>query len=247
MSAPPSLSFVLPAFDEADNIEAAVERCLAVGQGLQRRFEVVVVDDGSTDGTGALVRRMAARDRRVRVLQHAHNQGYGGALATGLAAARMELIFFTDADLQFDVGQLVELLPQAERHDIVAGYRCPRRDGWIRRLNGIAWSRLVGLLFGTGVRDVDCAFKIFRRPVLEGMAIKSRGAFINAEILARARAGGATLIEVPVRHFRRPAGRPTGARPQVIATAFRELLAVGAELRALPVRADQGELGQRLG
>lgn len=241
MSAPSSLSFVLPALDEAANLEAAVRRCLAVGQGLGGAFEVLVVDDGSTDDTPMVALALAEADRRVRVLRHSHNQGYGRALATGLAAAQMELIFFTDADLQFDVAQIVELLPWAERHDIVVGYRAPRRDGWIRRLNGAAWSGLVGLLFDTGVRDVDCAFKLFHRSVIEGMTIKSHGAFVNTEILARARAAGATLIEVPVSHFRRPAGRQTGARPQVIVTAFLELLALQAELRALPPGPGLGE------
>ena len=229
-----SLSFVLPAFNEAENIERAVRRCTAVGEDLGFAFEIIVVDDGSRDGTRRLVDAIAAADPRVRSLHHPRNIGYGGALKTGLLAARMQRVFFTDADLQFDVAELIEVLHFAETHDIVAGYRAPRRDPLLRVLNGWIWSRLVGAIFDLDVRDVDCAFKVFDRHIFDRIEVQSIGAFVNTEILVRARAEGFTMIEVPVGHYPRTAGQQSGANPRVVIKAFRELYALASELRALP-------------
>jgi glycosyltransferase involved in cell wall biosynthesis len=229
-----SLSFVLPACDEAANIARSIERCVGVGTSLGVLFEVIVVDDGSRDGTRRIADHLAARDARIRTLHHATNHGYGAALRTGLQAARMDRVFFTDADLQFDVAEIDRLLAWADTHDIVAGYRAPRRDPLLRRLNGHVWSRLVDLLFDTGVRDVDCAFKVFDRRVFERIGISSLGAFVNTEILVRARAAGFTVVEVPVTHYPRTAGVQSGAHPRVILKAFRELAQLYGELNALP-------------
>ncbi len=229
-----SLTFVLPAFNEAPNIAQSVRRCLEVGDGLGLELEVIVVDDGSRDDTRAVVEQLAAEEPRVRPIHHARNRGYGAALKTGLFAASKELVFFTDADLQFDVAELGTLLSWSDQYDIVAGYRAPRRDGWVRRFNGWAWSRLVDAMFRTGVRDVDCAFKLFDRRIFERVPVFSIGAFVNTEILVRARAEGFTLLEVPVTHAPRLAGTATGAHPWVIARALHELWLLRGELRALP-------------
>lgn len=227
-----SLSFVLPAFNEAANIATSIRRCVAVGETLGSDFEVIAVDDGSRDGTRRIADALAAEDPRVRTLHHPHNRGYGAALKTGLQAARMDRVFFTDADLQFDVGEVRHLLTWADRYDIVAGYRAPRRDPWHRRFNGWAWSQLVDTLFQTGVRDVDCAFKVFDRRVFERIRISSLGAFVNTEILVRARAEGFSVVELPVSHHPRTAGTASGANPRVVARAFRELWSLHGELRA---------------
>lgn len=230
-----SLSIVLPAFNEAANIGESIRRCVSMAEALGLVFEVIVVDDGSADATREIVESAAAADPRVRSLHHAANQGYGAALKTGLFAARWERVFFTDADLQFDVTEIELLLRHADRYSIVAGYRSPRQDPAMRRFNGWAWSRLVDGLFGVGVRDVDCAFKVFDREIFERIPVYSLGAFINTEILVRARAEGFTVCEVPVRHYPRRAGTATGANLRVILRAMQELWALRAELRALPV------------
>ena len=233
------LSFVLPAFNEAENIGVAIRRCVEVGDELGLDFEVIVVDDGSRDATRGIVARHQAREGRLRAIHHPRNRGYGAALRSGLLAARMERVFFTDADLQFDVAEIRNLLREAEAHDIVVGYRAPRRDPVVRRLNGWVWSRLVGRLFDLPVRDVDCAFKVFDRRVFDRIPIHSIGALVNTEILVRALAEGFTLAEVPVSHFPRTSGAQSGAHPRVIAKALRELVVLHGDLRRVARRGRQ--------
>jgi glycosyltransferase involved in cell wall biosynthesis len=184
-------------------------------------WEIVVVDDGSIDDTAAQVRAMA--HAQVRLVVHSENQGYGAALRSGFNAARERYIFFTDADLQFDAAEIALLTPWIDRFDIVVGYRSPRQDPWIRRANAAAWGLALYGAFGLDVEDVNCAFKLFRREVLEGMEINSEGAFVNAEILVKATKGGFRIKQVPVSHFARVAGAQTGAQPKVVLKAFREM------------------------
>lgn len=228
-----SLSVILPALNEAENLRRGVGPAIAALSALGVDWEVVIVDDGSTDDTWAVVESWHAREPRVRGIRHRQNQGYGAALRTGFRSARMERLFFTDADLQFDLRELPLLLRHADQHDIVAGYRRCRRDPVGRRLNAWAWGRLVDGLFDLGVRDVNCAFKIFRREVLEDAVIRSEGAFVNTEILARARARGFSLIQVPVTHYPRRYGTQTGAHPKVVLRAFAELGRLYHELRGV--------------
>lgn len=221
-----SLSFVLPAFNEEANIAESIRRGCSVlarleHQGLIAEWEIVVVDDGSCDGTVARARGMV--EPRVRVVSHSENLGYGAALRTGFDAAQGELVFFTDADLQFDVEELDRLVPFIDEFDIVAGVRSPRQDPWMRRANAVAWAMALYGAFGLDVQDVNCAFKLFRAEVFDGLSISSDGAFVNAEILLKSAQRGFTIRQVPVSHFARPAGEQTGADPKVVLRAIREL------------------------
>ena len=226
-----SLSIVLPAFNEAENILESIRRSVSVCERLGLDFEVVVVDDGSNDATASLASRASSENPRVRILTHKRNRGYGAALKSGIHASRKEYIFFTDADLQFDLEELEGLLRSAGEYDIIAGYRAVRSDPVGRRFNAWAWGQLVGLLFELNIRDVDCAFKVFHRSVFDRVPIHSVGAFVNTEILVRARAQGFTLKQVPVSHYPRHAGKQTGADLKVIAKAFRELGRLHSDLR----------------
>ena len=230
------MSVILPALNEAENLRRGLGPTVDALTALSVDWEIVVVDDGSTDSTWAIVSDWHARDPRVRGVRHSQNQGYGAALRTGFRSARHERIFFTDADLQFDLRELPLLLEHADDHDIVAGYRRFRRDPPHRRLNAWAWGRLVDSLFDLGVRDVNCAFKLFRREVLEDAVIRSEGAFVNTEILARARASGFSVLQVPVTHYPRTYGEQTGARPRVVLRAFTELGRLYHELRGASSR-----------
>jgi glycosyltransferase involved in cell wall biosynthesis len=234
LSARPALSLVFPVFDEAGTIGTVIETALSAAAFVTPDFEIVVVDDGSADGSDAIIDDWCRRDERVHVVRHPTNAGYGAALRSGLRGARGELVFFSDADLQFDLAELGALLAHASEFDIVAGYRHPRRDPWHRTLIAAAWGLLVRFLFGLRVRDIDCAFKVFRRPVLDAIPIQSIGAFVNTEILVRAQAMGASIRQVPVSHRRRIHGRATGAHPRVLLRALFELSSLYCDLhRAL--------------
>jgi len=219
------LSVFLPAHDEAENLARTVTSAVrALDQlGLQD-LELVLVDDGSTDGTGDIADSLAARDPRIRVIHHPVNGGYGAALKSGFAAARRRWIFYTDSDGQFDVADIDLLLPYADEFDAIIGYRTRRSDNPIRKVNQALWSGLVRRVLGIDIRDVDCAFKLLRRASLERIEpLVSEGAVISAELLVKLHRSGARVKQVGIPHHPRVAGKPSGGNPRVIARAFREL------------------------
>ena len=231
-----SISIFFPAFNEEQNIISMVERTVAVAENCPYigAYEVLIIDDGSTDATPHLADDLANRFETVRVVHHVVNAGYGAALKTGFHEARMEYVFFTDADMQFDLLEIEHLLIHVPDYRVVIGYRAPRRDPFMRLLNAAGWNMLNRLFFGLRIRDIDCAFKIFERSLLEHITIVSDGAMVNAELLVRLRREGVEIKEVPVSHLPRVYGSPTGAKLSVIFRAIRELLVLYA-----------GDLGSR--
>jgi len=225
------ISAFFPAHNEEGNIGKTVRTALEVLSDLAEAFEVIVVDDGSTDRTAEIVREIMEADPRVRLVQHDRNRGYGAALRSGFAAARYDWVFFSDSDLQFDLRDLARLIPYTDRADLIVGYRIRRQDPIHRRLFAWAWNRLVRWGFGVGVRDVDCAFKLLRREVVQRLPLRSDGAFISTELLCRARASGARIVEVGVPHYPRRWGRQSGASVRVILRAFEDLWRLRWELR----------------
>lgn len=230
MRFPGKVSLVLPAHNEEKNISLALDQAGEVLARLAPDYEILVIDDGSTDNTAAIAAHLAGTSDKIRVIRHERNVGYGAALKSGLQASRGDFVFFMDADLQFDVSELTLLLPWIGDFDLVIGYRRRRRDHWGRRLNAWGWKVLIRLLFGLRVKDIDCAFKLLRRRVIDSVSLDSLGAFVNTEILLRARKLGYTLKEVPVTHYPRKRGKATGARPRVIYKAFLELTRLRREL-----------------
>jgi glycosyltransferase involved in cell wall biosynthesis len=221
-----SISAVLPAFNEEAIIERTVRHVADVLRGLAGDFEVIVTNDGSRDATGRVLAELQARDPtlNLRVVTHERNLGYGAALASGFDAARKDLIFLTDGDKQFDVAELSRFVPEMDAQtDLVIGWRKNRADPPMRKLNALGWKMLVNTLFGYTARDVDCAFKLFRRQVWESLTVYARGATFSAEFLIKARRLRFGVKELPVSHFPRTAGSPTGARLDVIVRAFSEL------------------------
>jgi dolichol-phosphate mannosyltransferase len=197
---PASLSLVLPAYNEEAGIRQAIAEADAALAGLGGEYEVLVVDDGSRDGTARAVSESARTYPRVRLLRHPENRGYGAALRTGFEAARFDLVAFTDADCQFDLSELVSLVRRARQASLVVGYRVDRRDPWHRRFFSWGYNVLVRSLLGTGVRDCDCALKVFRRQALAGLLPETSGYFVNTEMLTKARQHGYRVAEVGVRH-----------------------------------------------
>ena len=221
---------MLPAYNEEANVELQVEAVIQTFQPITPDFEVIVVNDGSRDQTGARVQALMTKYPNVRLVEHPKNLGYGAALYSGFTSASKEWVFLTDADRQFDLNEIHKFLPHVDRADLILGYRAPRRDPFHRRLYGWGWNWLVTLLFGYVARDVDCAFKLFKRGILYHITIQSLGATFSAEFLVRARRAGYTSVQVPVSHLPRRAGKPTGARLDVVTRAFRELVQVRVAL-----------------
>jgi len=232
-----SLTVVLPCHDEEDNVDQAIRDAGAAARDAAHAHEIVVVDDGSADATRRLAAACAADDPHVRLVVHGENRGYGAALRTGIAAATCEWILLTDADLQFDLGELQGFVEPARDLDLLVGFRLVRMDPLPRRMNAYAWNRLVDRVFDLGVRDVDCAFKLIRRDLAQGLRLTADGAMISTELVARATLAGARVAEFGVHHRPRTAGRQSGAEPAVVISAFRELRRIRAELDATPPKA----------
>jgi hypothetical protein len=220
---PTFLSLCMPAFNEAENIEDTLDAACAMLPRFVKDFEVVVVNDGSRDRTAEVVAAYSSREPRVRLVSHEHNRGYGAAITTALRAGRGDHVAFIDSDGQFSLLDLSQFLAQLDAADIVVGYRYKRADPWHRKMNAHAWGWLIRVVLGVRVHDLDCAFKIFPRKVVDRLCLTAQGAGINAEIMAQCCRGRLAIRQVPVEHFPRYHGAPTGAAWRVIAKAFREL------------------------
>ena len=225
-----ALSYFFPAHNEAENIEALVEEALRDLPRLAERFEIIAIDDGSTDGTGAIADHLAAAHPGVvRVVHHPVNLGYGAAVRSGLGAARYPLICFTDGDRQFriaDLGRLTARLedPQAKGRppDVVVGYRIERADPAVRLAYARVYRACLRAFFGLKVRDPDCACKLFRHTALEDVRVESGGAFLSAELLINIKAHGKVIVEEGVPHYPRTAGQASGADPRVVWRAVKD-------------------------
>jgi glycosyltransferase involved in cell wall biosynthesis len=220
----PELTIFFPAFNEEEIIEKTVRDASRFAASAAGDYEVVVVDDGSRDGTAAAVERIAAVDPHVRLVRHDRNRGYGAALRTGFAQARKALVFFTDADGQFDVAQLPRLIALLGTAPVVVGYRIKRNDAPHRLFIAKTYNLIVRLMFGLRVRDIDCAFKLFRREVLSHVNLESNGAFISSELLIKLRRAGVPIAECGVNHYPRTTGYSKGANFGVIMKTIRDIL-----------------------
>jgi glycosyltransferase involved in cell wall biosynthesis len=227
------LSVVLPCYDEEPNVAAAVHEARVAAAASADRYEVIVVDDGSTDRTATIARLLAATFPEVRLVRHERNRGYGAAVRSGVQASRGDWVLLTDGDRQFDLAELPVLMAVGARSgaDLVAGYRIARADPAHRRAAASAWNRLARTTFGVGVRDVDCAFKLVRGDAVRALGLESDGAMISTELVVRAQRAGWTVAEVGVHHRPRTAGSATGGDPRVIARAFAERRALRRRLR----------------
>jgi glycosyltransferase involved in cell wall biosynthesis len=221
----PGLSLVLPCHNEVDNLRWLLPHVAEVMAGLAERWEVVLVDDGSTDGGGDVARALASElGMDLQVVRHAQKSGYGVTVADGLRATRLEYSAFMDADGQFEVADFARLIPLLRDADLVGGWREERNDPAYRSLVSGVFNMLLRLLYGLRVRDVDCAMKVMRTTFLRSIDIESRSALINAELYIKARRLGLGVAQVGVPHHPRQWGVRSGARPRAVARAIKELV-----------------------
>ena len=228
------ISIVLPAYNEEKNIEQMVADCLAYLHKLKDDYEIIVVNDGSLDQTGEISRKIAKRNKKVRLINHPQNKGYGQALKDGFRAARYDYVFFTDSDRQFRLDALDVMFPIAKTGvvDLVIGYRLNRQDNFLRKTLSWGYNSLASFLFDLNVKDIDCAFKLFRRDIFKKIKIESKSFFFNTEILAKARFFNFNIIEVGVPHFPRIAGKST-VRFKHIPLTIKELIRIQRSLERL--------------
>lgn len=234
MNLRPSVSIVIPMFNEEENIEHAIACALEALQRHAGEYEVLVIDDASTDGSAALVQAIAANNSRVRLLRHDRNRRLGATIRTGFAAARKDLALYMDADLPFDpdvLGRAIRAL-EVTRADVIAGYRFDRTtEGWLRTLYSYCYNTLIGVLFGWPHRDINFSFKLLRREVLEAVDLRSEGSLIDAELIVKARNLGFQIQQLGIDYFPRTRGLSTLSSPTVILKILRELAALYPEMR----------------
>jgi dolichol-phosphate mannosyltransferase len=218
----PSLSIVLPAYNEQDNIERAVRNAAKAVRPLVEDYELVAVDDGSRDETATILNSLEEEmSHSLRVIRHPRNIGYGAALRTGFKEAHGKLIFYTDADNQFDLAELDGFLPMMGQWDAVLGFRLDRQDPLLRKMVSNGYNLLASVAFGMSVRDLNCSFKLFRREVLDTMVIDSDNFFVDTELVVRLHRAGWRYIQKGVRHYPRTAGRSTVRPTDVPRTILR--------------------------
>ncbi len=225
------LSVFFPFYNEEANIKAQTEQALKIIPQFAQEFEIILVNDGSTDKTAAIGQKLASVYPRVSLISHSKNRGYGGAVKSGFDRAKYEWIFFSDGDRQFDLREIDQLLSFVDKADLVIGYRKKRADTPIRLVNAKLFNLLIRLLFGLKIKDIDCAFKLIKKEVVKDLKLKSNGALISSELLIKAKKAGFKIIQVPISHYPRKTGKPTGANPRVIFKAFYDIFALWRELK----------------
>ena len=221
----PKISIVYPMYNEEDNIHRAVAMAQReLGLAADGDYEIVIVNDASTDRTGQIAEELAAADPRIKPVHHPVNRKLGGSIRTGLANSTGDIIVYMDADIPCDLAHVHEALPKFQQADVVVGYRTNRHEGVLRWLYTRTYNFLVHVFLKVAVRDVNCPFKLFKRQVVEAMDLRSEGSFIDAEMLAEAKRQGSMIDEIPVLFLPREAGESTLARPSVILKIMREFV-----------------------
>lgn len=222
-----SLSVFFPAYNEEGRIATTVNRALKVLPKVAKKWEVLVINDGSSDNTGKVVDDLARKHKGVRAIHHKVNRGYGGAFKSGIYNAKYDWIAFTDSDGQFDFSEIKNFIKKQKETsaDLVIGYYKKRQVEKFKIITSKMWEFVVFLLFGLKVKDIDCGFKLISKKIVDQLpGLESeRGAFISSEFLIKAKKKGAKIVEIPVTHYPRAGGTGTGRDIKVIVSSFKDL------------------------
>lgn len=226
-----SITVFFPVFNDQETIELLAEKALAVLPQLTDDYEVLLIDDGSTDASGSVADDLARTMKHVRVIHHPFNQGYGAALRTGFGNAAKELIFYTDGDGQYDVGELARLVPLMEDGvDVVNGYKIERQDNRGRKASGALYNRLARFIFRLPISDVDCDFRLVRRSAISRISLGVSSGAICVEMIRKLKSAGCTFREVPVHHYPRPHGKSQFFTPRRVARTIFDFFALWVSL-----------------
>lgn len=226
------LSIFFPFWNEEKNIERVVSNALAIAPTIAHKWEIIIVDDGSSDSTLKKAQQLAAKEKNIQIVTHTPNRGYGAALKDGLTNALYEYIVFTDGDGQFDFSEVTKFIEKIDSFDLVIGYRKNRRDNKLRHVLMYLLKIWDFIFFHFYFKDIDCGFKMFRKSALEKiMPLRSEGAMITTEILAKAKRKGLTIGEVEVIHYPRKFGNQSGGNVFVISRAILESFVLWLDIR----------------
>ena len=217
------ISCVFPAYNEEKNVETAIREAIKVFADIGMDYEIIVVDDGSEDGTSKATLDMAKKNRNIRLIKHPINLGYADALKTGFKSANKDYVFYTDSDNQFDLRDIKKALPLIKEADIVIGYRLNRADNIIRKIGSFVYNSLARKLLELDVKDIDCAFKLFRREVFEKIQIETKAWLVDTEVLAKAKKNNMIIKAIGVTHLSRKQGNAT-VKPGDVVRSFKGLL-----------------------
>jgi len=219
-----TLSVFFPAYYDENNIGKVVEKAVEVIEELKLGdYEIIIIEDGSPDRTAEEADRLASKYPKVRVIHHEKNMGYGATLQDGFLNSKMDYIFYSDGDNQFDLTELKKFVALIPYSDIIVGYRKHKQYSLYRKFTSLCYNYLLRLLFDIHYWDIDCAFKLFRADLFKKIEIESVDAFIDAEVMIKAKFLGYTSTEVGVEHLPRLDGISTGARPSVIFRTIKEV------------------------
>jgi glycosyltransferase involved in cell wall biosynthesis len=228
------LSVFFPAYNEEANIRQTVERAVEVLEKVAKKWEIIVIDDGSKDKTGAIVKRLMKKEPRIRLVTHTPNRGYGASLKSGFYNSQYEWIAFTDADGQFDFSEITKFFEKQKQTgaDLVIGYYLKRAVPFYRIWGSKLWELAVFLLLGLKVKDIDCGFKLIRKKVIDEIPRleAERGPFISSELLIKAKKKGFKIVQLGVHHYPRRAGKATGASLKVVLSGLKDLIRLKAKL-----------------
>jgi glycosyltransferase involved in cell wall biosynthesis len=227
-----SLSIFFPFWNEEKNIEKVVERAIPVAKNVAEKWEILMIDDGSTDKTPVLGKALEKKHKNVHLISLNPNRGYGAALRAGFEHAQYEYVVFTDGDLQFDFSEVTRFLANVDNADLVIGTRQRRQDALMRHVLTIMHRIWVFIFFGLYVKDIDCGFKLFRKSAIDSiMPLRSEGAMITTEILAKAKAKKLRIAQIPITHYPRKFGTPSGANISVVVRAMLETFILSWDIR----------------
>ncbi len=219
-----TFSFFCPAYHDEANLPLLIPKVHAFLAAIADTYEIIIVEDGSPDRTGAVADQLAKTYPCVRVIHHPKNMGYGAALKTGFQSARYEYVMYTDGDNQYDVQESLPFLHLLNNADILSGYALKKATSWWRKLQSITYNIVLAILFGHYLRDVNCSMKIIRKSVLDSLKLESASAFIDAELILKARRQKYRILQFPVHHYARTAGRASGSRLSVIIPTIKDML-----------------------
>lgn len=228
----PELSVFFPAYNEEANIETTIHKAVTVLPTIAFKWEILIVNDGSTDRTGEIAAKLAVKNHNIKVVTHSPNRGYGAALKSGWAASRYPWVAFTDSDGQFDFAEIKKFLPYTKEADLILGYRVKRGDSLMRSVYTFGWSTLAKVLLGLDVKDYSCGFKLIKKKVFEVVQpLEGEEKVTQIELLVKAKRLGFKIVEVGVHHYPRKFGQQTGANLKVVIKSIIDLFQLWRKLK----------------